>query len=161
MPDGSRRGTWLVVGLGVGAAVCWVLPLIQPHGLYAGYYGYRDVIVGFVLTLVWLAALAVRLSPERWRRPLAIRLTTVLGALLLTTAVCDIGYTVAAVKIGHFWYGSMYIPRAENEPDRELIWKNRPGLVWRGQKSSVCYRIDLRNDENGFRNPMGVRQSDV
>jgi hypothetical protein len=46
-------------------------------------------------------------------------------------------------------------------PDPELVWKRAPGLAWRGRKTPFCDEVAYRTDENGFRNPPGLRRADV
>lgn len=149
------------VVLGFLAGRQWLRPLAHPHGYYAGVYKFADIELGTVLTLVWLAVFVVTLSPARWRRPLALRVGTAVGAALFTIAFCDLAYTFWSVRFGHVLCGRHAFPRVTTQADPELIFKHRPGIRWQGRKTPECDFVDFRTDEKGFRNPSGIRRADL
>ena len=160
-PEGVRAATgaaWRpVLLLGMAALACWVVPPLRGHD----HYKPIEVYLGSFAALAWLASLAVALAPARHRRPLAVRLMALLVALLIAVPLGDLACTLASVRFGYLWYYSLSFARAENEPDPELIWKRRPGLLWRGRKTPDCDPVVYRTDEHGFRNPPGIRRADL
>ncbi|MDR3637350.1 MAG: hypothetical protein P4L84_26335 [Isosphaeraceae bacterium] len=165
--DGPRltRLRWIwpaaTVVLGYIAGNRWLHPLARPKGYYGGYYRYSDIEIATVLTILWLVVFAVTLVPAQRRRGLALRLGTLAAAALVTAAFCDIAYTAWSIRFGHVLCGHHAFPRMTTQPDPELIFKHKPGVAWHGRKTSECQLIDFRTDENGFRNPPGIRQADV
>lgn len=160
----SRPGVaWrAVLILGAVVFACWVLPTLRGRGPYGrGVSQFVLVHVGIFAALAWPASLAVALAPDRYRRPLRLRLMAVLAALLVAVPIGDLALTLWSVRVRHFWYHSMSFARAENSPDPELIWKRRPGLSWRGRKTPFCDEIVYRTDEHGFRNPPGIVRADI
>ena len=159
----ATRGVWRpVLLLGVVVLAFWAFPALRGHGPYGhGLIKLLLVYTGIFAALAWPASLAVALSPPRYRRPLAMRLTAVLVAFMVGVPLGDAATTLWSVRFGNFWYYSMCFSRSVNTPDRELIWKRRPGLIWRGRKTPYCDEVDYRTDENGFRNPAGIRRADV
>jgi hypothetical protein len=158
-----RLGRWALatVVLGYLAGTCWLRPLSHPRGVYGGCYRISDVQTATVLSLFWLATFALILAPVRCRRRLAIRLGAAGAAALLTAAFCDLTYTLWSVHLGHVLCGRHAFPRATTLADAELIFKHKPGVSWRGRKTPECQLVDFRTDENGFRNPPGVRRADL
>lgn len=158
----SRRARRLIVALGAICLVCWLLPALTGHGPYGrGVVKLLHIHVGIFAALAWPASLAVALAPAGYRRPLALRLSAVLVALFVAIPLCDLATTLWSVRFGHFWYFSMCFSRSVNAPDDELIWKRKPGLVWHGRKTPYCDEVHYRTDENGFRNPQGMRRADI
>jgi len=154
----ARWAVWRpVVLLGMLCLVCWRVPLL--HG--RGHYKVIDLYLGAFAVLAWLASLAIALAPVRFRRPLALRLMTVLGAFLIGVPVGDVASTLWSVRFGSLYYYSLRFPRSENTPDLELIWKRKPGLHWYGRKTPDCEEVAYRTDENGFRNPPRIRRADI
>ncbi len=158
-----RRWAWPLITLFVGieAAAKWINPLFHPKGTYAGHYRFTDIEFATILTIAWLALFAITLSPIHLRRGRATKLGTVLSVFLLTGAVCDQTFTYWSVWFGHVWCGVHAFSIRTTEADPELIYKHRPGITWTGQKTPECYRIDFRTDEQGFRNPPGIRQANL
>ena len=159
----SRVGRWrLVVLLGAVIVGCWVVPALRGQGPYGrGLLRYVVIYLGIFAVPAWLACLAVALAPERYRRPLALRLMAVLVAIVVAVPLCDLAATLWSVRFGHIWFHSMSLPRGENTPDPELIWRRRPGLSWRGRKTPFCDEVVYRTDENGFRNPPAIGRADI
>jgi hypothetical protein len=139
----------------------WVGPLFRPRGAYAGHYRFFDLELGALGVVGWLGVVAVALCPGRLRRAFAIRLITVLGALLIATVVIDLACVVWTARVARFWYHGLEFAARDNVPDPVLIWMHRPGLSWHGRKTPDCETIDFRTDEQGFRNPPGIRQADI
>jgi hypothetical protein len=158
-PSGPRP--WFICLFGAAVLAWWVGPLLWPRGGYAGHYRYFDLELGVVAAVAWLAVAAVALCPSRLRRAFTIRLVTVLGTLLITASVCDVACVVWAVRVARFWYHGLEYAVRDNVPDTVLIWKHRPGLSWHGRKTPDCDPIDFQTDEQGFRNPPGIRQADI
>jgi hypothetical protein len=162
---GGRRGRWYQVGLvalfGLAVVAWWAMPLLRPRGAYAGHYRFFDIEIGVVGAVASLAMLAVTVCPARWRRALTLRLVTVLGAMLIAEAVTDLAYVVWSVRVANFWYARNHYSYRYNVPDPELIWRHRPRIAWDGRKTNECQFVRFQTDENGFRNPPGVRQADL
>lgn len=158
-----RQWIWPVatVILGYVAASRWLHPLARPKGYYGGYYRFTDIEFGTALTLIWLAVLAVTLSPPARRRAIGLRVGTAVAALLLTVVFCDFTYTFWSIRFGHVLCGKHAFPKFTTQADPELVFKHKPGITWHGRKTPECQLIDFRTDENGFRNPPGIRQADV
>ena len=154
---------WRAVALfGAVVVACWVVPALRGQGPYGrGVFKILLVYAGIFAVPAWLASLAVALAPARYRRPLALRLMAVLFAIVVAVPMGDLALTVWSVRVGNFWYHTMSLPRAENMPDRELVWKRKPNLSWRGRKTPFCDEVVYRSDENGFRNPPGVDRADI
>jgi hypothetical protein len=159
----SMRGAWQgVLWLGAVVVACWVVPAVRGHGLYGrGLIKVAHAYAGIFAALAWLACLAVALAPARYRRALALRAMAVVAALLVAVPIGDVAFTVWSVRVGHLWYYSQCFPRSQNTSDPELVWKRAPGLNWRGRKTPQCDEVVYRTDENGFRNPGGIRRADV
>lgn len=152
----------LVVLLGIASAACWGVPLAREHGPYGhGFYKYAYIYAGLLLPLYWLASLTLALAPPSIQRPLTLRLLAVLVVVSLGLPVCDIAATVCAVRLGHIWYHGLCFARSQNRPDPELIWQRKPNLSWRGRKTPDCDEVVYRSDENGFRNPRGIRRAEI
>jgi hypothetical protein len=158
-PAGPRP--WFVAVFGAAVLAWWVGPLLWPRGGYAGHYRFFDLELGLVGAVIWLAVVAVALCPSRLRRAFTIRLVTVLVTLLFTASVCDVACVVWSARVARFWYHGLDYAVRDNIPDPVLIWKHRPSLSWHGRKTPDCEAIDFRTDEQGFRNPFGIRHADI
>jgi hypothetical protein len=163
-PRGSWPG-WLALMLMWGAfAYTWLVPLFRPRGLYFwGHYQLRDVYVGIPLALVTICASVVMGSPARLHRQMALRMVTLFLTVIVVLFLIDAFY--ALVFLGA-WRSNYYLdlgdmPRRYNAPDKELGFKTIPGLSWQGRKNSDVREVNFRTDENGFRNPRGLRQADI
>jgi hypothetical protein len=158
----ARSARQHVVGLlGLAVLALWVTPLIRPRGIYWGRYHVLDLEVGLVGALVWASSAAVSAAPARRRRLLALRLATFGVVALLTTVVCDLSYVVWTARVRHFWYYGRAFGHASHAADPDLVWRFRPGFAFRGRANPFSHLVDFRTDEQGFRNPPGVRQADV
>jgi hypothetical protein len=145
----------------VAVAGWWVVPLIRPRGVYARCYHIFDLEIGVVAALIWWGWWAISAAPPRWRRPLALRLATVCGAMVLATVACDVFSVVWNARVRHFWYYGQSFPYSAHTFDPEYIWKFRPGFGYRGRANPFSHDMIFRTDENGFRNGPGVRQADL
>ena len=170
MQDGPRPilgsfARWLgdrrVTLLSLAALAWWVIPLARPRGAYGGCYRILDIEFGILAALLALVSAAVGSVPARMRRAVALRLGVALGAIVLTAAVCDVGYVVWAVQGRHFWYYGQEFARDAHEHDPELVWKFRPGFSYQGRANPFSHDVRFETDEHGFRNPRGMTQADV
>lgn len=59
------------------------------------------------------------------------------------------------------WLYNTDISSRDNLRDAELGFVRKPGLNWTGRMVPGLPATTYRTDENGFRNPAGIRQSDV
>jgi hypothetical protein len=158
----TRSAWWPVLWLGAVVVACWAVPAVRGRGLYGhGLFKAVHAYSGIFAAPAWLASVAVALSPSRYRRALSLRLMTVLGALAVAVPVGDLAAALWSVRVGHIWYHEQCFPRGQNVPDPELVWKRAPGLTWRGRKTPFCDEVVYRTDENGFRNPAGLRRADI
>ena len=159
----AGRSIWTsVLLLGALVLACWAWPALNRRGLYGhGLITLIHVYTGIFAVLAWLASLAVAVTPPPYRRRLTVRLLAILAALVVAVPLGDLASTLWSVRVRHFWYYSMSFVRSQNTPDPELIWKRTPGLTWRGRKTPACDEVVYRTDENGFRNPPGLRQADI
>ena len=160
-----RVGTWLGLAL-LGLAFCylWILPVFRPRGDFLwGYYRLKDLLAGIPVALATLFALAVLASPSNYRRPLALRLTSVFISAMAILFICDIAYALFVVGAWrpNFWLDQAHITRRYSIADRELGFVRKAGLSWRGHIPEVNRFIDYRTDEHGFRNPAGVQRADI
>lgn len=156
-------GAWgVALFSGLLALACWLPPVLAglgPNG--RGSYRPLHLYLGVFGTLTFLASLSVGLVPHRWKRRLAVRLIVLVSVLMVSGLVGDLTLTLWSGRIAHFWYYSLCFSHSQNVPDRDLVWKRRPGLVWRGRKTPDCDEVVYRTDERGFRNPPGIRRADI
>ncbi len=157
--------TWLgMITLGALFFYLWILPLFWPRGDFlGGYYRLKDIYLGIPVALCFLSALAVFAVPKRYRRSLALRLASITISLMLTLLVCDAAYALVfnGAWRANFWLDQGHISRRYSMADEELGFVRKPGASWRGFVPDVNRIVDYRTDENGFRNPEGVRRADV
>lgn len=160
-PD--ARGFWrLDLFLGCAAAACWGVPLLRGHGPYGhGILKFVYVYAVLLLPIYWVASLAVAFARPSIRRPLTIRLLAILTGVTFALPVIDVGATIYSVCRGQIWYHGMCYARSQNTADPELVWHRKPNLNWRGRKTPDCAEVLYRSDENGFRNPAGIKQADI
>ncbi len=170
MPNGSRQFLTTCVRslkarrvplFGFGVLAWWIVPLIRPRGPYAECYRLLDLEIGVVATLIWAVCALVAAAPPARRRPLALRLTVALGALLITAVICDLAYVTWTVRARRFWYYGQDFPYDAHLNDPELVWKFRPGFAYEGRANPFSHKVRFQTDENGFRNPRGITQADV
>ena len=155
-----RCGWSIVAGLsGVALVVWWVYPLVHARGVYGGHYRVLDIELGAAAALAWVGLALVAATPERRRRWVGIRVATAVSTALMTLALCDLVYACGSMMIGG--RGLLALRSSATIADPELRWKHPPGLVWHGRKTPFCRYIDFQTDENGFRNPAGIRQADL
>jgi len=114
---GDRRVTLLSLAV----LAWWVIPLTRPRGSYGGFYRVLDLEVGILLALTALASAAVAAAPHRMRPTLALRLGMALSAVVITVAMCDLGYVIWSVHHRHFGHYSREFTRDAHgrDPERE------------------------------------------
>lgn len=165
--DASQRSwvAWLFLALVWAASIyLWIVPIVRPRGQYLwGHHRLSDIFLGIPLGLAALCATAVALTPPTRRRRLAFRLITLYIATIAMGLVLDLGYTFGVLRI---WQPNMYldlgaISRQYGRPDAELGFTRKPNLSWHGQATKDTKQVEFRTDENGFRNPPGIRQADI
>ncbi|MGH9905146.1 MAG: hypothetical protein ACRD8U_06115, partial [Pyrinomonadaceae bacterium] len=156
---------WLgLAALGAVFFYVWIVPLFRPRGDFLrGYYRLKDIYLGIPVGLVFLSALIVLVVPHRYKRRLALRLASVSISLLFALFVCDAAYAlvVNGAWRANFWLDQGHISRRYSKADNELGFVRKPGVSWRGFVPDVNRVVDYRTDEQGFRNPDGVRRADV
>lgn len=182
----SWRSTWLrrllwgsaLLLLWAAFVYTWIVPLVRPVGPYLwGHYGWREIYTGIPVAFATLCATAIALSPARYRRPLALRLTVVW--LSTTTAIftADALYTIGVVGVGQpdYWLDQAHISRRDNVADSELGFVRKPGISWSGNPLereapalALQHRsheegrlVHYRTSENGFRNAPGQSRADI
>jgi len=159
------RPKWvLLVLLGAAFIYLWVLPIFQPQGYYLwGHYQLRNIYLGIPVGLATLSVVIVTLSPARHRRRLTLRLTTLSLTIVVLVFGIDMVYTLGylgAWRPNPYLDSELsYVPRAFNIHDDELGWRRKPRISWSGDCDGRY--VYYRTDENGFRNPLGVRSADV
>lgn len=156
---------WLGLGL-LAAAFCYlcILPLIRPRGDFLwGYYRLKDLMLGIPIALATLFAAVVLASPSKYRRPRALRLASVFISVVGVIFLCDIVYVfiVKGALRPDFWLDQAHIPRTYSAADGELGFVRKPGVSWRGYIPELNRSVEYRTDENGFRNPAGVKRADI
>lgn len=142
----------------------WVLPLFRPRGDFLwGLYRLKDIYLGIPVGLATLCAMVVLVVPTRYRRPLALRLTTLCIFVVMLLFVCDFGYTLRVLRTSkaNFWLRQAFIPEGYSAADNELGFVRKPSASWRGYIPGANRIVDYRTDENGFRNDFGVRRADI
>lgn len=161
----SHWRSWLTLSLLWGASAwVWALPLLRPRGQYLwGHYQIRDIYLGLPLALATLCATLVMFSPERVRRTRALRLTIVCSALLLTVFAVDLIYTFMFVGIlrTNLYFDIGGISRRQHRIDSELGFVTLPHLSWYGRTNRDTREVSVRLDENGFRNPDGIKRAEI
>ena len=168
LSDLSRRVSpigWLIfICLWIAAVYIWIVPLVRPRGQYLwGHYQLRDIYIGIPLALATICVTIIIGQPVKRRRQAALRLGTFNVTLLVLLFIFDAAY--ALLFLGA-WRPNFYLdlgdmPRRYNVPDKDLGFKTIPGVSWRGRKNGEVNEVIFRTDENGFRNPTGVKQADI
>src|SRR5207248_3149731 len=59
------------------------------------------------------------------------------------------------------WLDGVTVARYGHLPDRELGFIRKPFLDWTGVHEPGAKPVRYRTDENGFRNPPGIKQADI
>ena len=158
---------WLLsIVLWISAAYFFILPLARSRGPYGwGHFRLIDIYLGVPLML--LSACAMLYLINRSYRRTALRLTIVIISCLLTFFVLDFTYALALQGSARnsaatdFWFIQGWLDRENNLPDEELGFVRKPRLFWQGQPVPDGKSVTYRTDEQGFRNPLGVRHSDI
>ncbi len=166
--DGGGVRAWLsfvLTVLAVGYLLVW--PLFRPHGIYFGWrYRLPDLYLGTPLLVAAVCMLIVRLTPASRRRPRALRLTTGYLAVFIAVFGLDLAYALVGTtlfRLPHYdiWLYSSGMSSRTNVRDAELGFIRKPGLSWVGESVKGLPATTYRTDENGFRNPAGLRRADV
>lgn len=158
-----QQGLALII-LSIAFFYLWILPLFQPRGDFLwGYYGLKDIYVGIPVGLALICALLVLAAPRRFKRPLAIRLTSISISIVFTLFLCDVAYALVVNEVwrANFWLDQAHIARRYSTADPELGFIRKPFVSWRGYVAGVNRIVDYHTDENGFRNPVGTKRADV
>jgi hypothetical protein len=161
-PIGGSVGSLILLWLAF--LYVWVLPILRPRGDYGwGHYRLIDLYLGVPLALLTLGATLVALSPERVRRPLALRLLSVGIALGLSALLFDLTYVLGVRKIGqaNYWLDTVGLLRSANRPDPELGYARKAHLQWSGYALDSARPMEYRTDEHGFRNASSAGPVDV
>jgi hypothetical protein len=165
-PAGGRG--WIALGLlALATSYFLLLPWFRPHGIYFGYrYRLPDLYLGTPLLLATICALIVQCTPASRRRPRAIRLIIAYVLLAGTVYGIDVAYAaIGTTMLGlpHYdiWLYSSGISSRDSLRDDQLGFLRKPGLNWTGETAPGFPVTTYRTDENGFRNPPGIRQTDV
>ncbi|HYE65988.1 MAG TPA: hypothetical protein VD966_10415 [Pyrinomonadaceae bacterium] len=158
--------SWLSFMLLAAAfAYIWVLPLIRPRGSYLwGHYQLRDIYAGIPVGVAMLCAVIIMAAPARYRRALALRLVVLSFTVVALIFAIDAGYTLGYLEAWRvnpsFDLGGLN--RKYNLHDAELGFIRKPEFVWSKPRDKDTGRpVYFRTDENGFRNPLGLRQADI
>ncbi len=133
--------------------------------------------MGIPLGFATLSITAIMLSPKRYRRPLALRLTVLSLATVTALFGLDLAYTLGYLGVwqSNFWLDQADISRQHSVADSELGFVRKPWISWHGDpmnreapslvQQNRAYQEDryvhYRTDENGFRNPPGLRRADI
>jgi hypothetical protein len=157
--------SWTGLGL-LSAALAWfwILPIWNPRGPYLwGHYRFTDVYAGLPVALVTFCVALVLFAPVRSRRPLALRLSVMCVALIVSLAVVDLIYSLVVVGAwrSDYWLDLAHIERRYSVSDAELGFVRKPLIQWRGRNPSVGRIVEYRSDEHGFRNPPGLNRADI
>jgi hypothetical protein len=164
---GNRRSWYPRVGLLVLALAFLyvvVLPLVRPRGAYLwGHYRLLDIYAGVPLVLAVLCVIAILAAPAYRRRGVALRATTVTGAVLFALFLVEVAYTVAQPRFHapDFWLDGGGIERAYSITDPELGFARKPNVAWHRSAPEGGRPVSYRTDTNGFRNPAGIIRGGV
>jgi hypothetical protein len=142
----------------------WIVPLFYPRGLYFwGHTRLYDIYAGIPIGIVTLCLTVVMLTPLRFRRQVAMRLTVIAISLIALIFLFDAFY--ALVIMGgwrsSYWLDQAHIPRRYSREDSILGFTRRPGITWVGQLPFDQRTVEYRTDEHGFRNPPSIGQADL
>lgn len=157
-------GALVLMLLVAGVIYLWILPLFRPRGEYLwGHYRLKDIYLGIPVALIAICVVAILAVPIRNRRIFSLRFGTLMVAVLVALAICDIGYAFAVMGVwrGDFWLDQAHISRRYSVPDSELGFVRKPKVSWRGYVPDVNRMVEYRTDENGFRNPPHGQQADI
>ena len=162
------RGSWSV-WLGISLLVLafvyiWLVPFLRPRGeLLGGYYRIKDIYLGIPVGVAMIVAFVVLVTPRRLRKAVSLRLIPVSIALLAAIFVSDAVYALGVMGAwwSDFWLDQAHISRKHSVPDDELGFVRKPGISWRGFVPDVNRMVEYRSDENGFRNPPGIRRAEI
>lgn len=142
----------------------WIIPLFRPRGAFLwGHYRVKDIYLGIPIALAAVCALIVLLAPQRYRRKIALRLTTVALALLFALALCDVGYAFGVMGAAqeNYWLDQAHISRRYSTGDPELGFVRKPFVSWRGYVPDANRVVEYRTDKNGFRNATERQRADI
>lgn len=164
----QKSWSWfpLLAGLLLAGAFSyvWILPLFRPRGVFLwGHYRVKDIYLGIPIALATFCVLVVLLVPERYKRKIALRLTTVALALVLGLALCDAAYAFGIMGAAQqdYWLDQAHISRRFSTGDPELGFVRKPFVSWRGYVPDANRVVEYRTDKNGFRNATEQQRADI
>lgn len=156
---------WICLALlWAATAYLWIWPLWRPLGPYLwGHYRFLYVYFGLPVALITFCATLGGLAPARLRRAVALRLTAACMALIVTVVAVDVVYSLGVVGAWRpdYWLDQGHINRRYSTGDAELGFVRKPHIKWRGHAAGIERLADYRTDEQGFRNPPGIRRADI
>lgn len=158
----KRKAFWISVALlWAACAYLLALPLLWPRGPYWGRYQLAHLVFGLPLGVIALAVSTFAALPARRRRNAAIGAAVALSASAISFLALDVVYTLVFLGAWrpNYWLDRAHIPRRYSLPDNELGFVRKPGVSWRGELEGR--EVFYRTDENGFRNPPGVRSAEI
>jgi hypothetical protein len=142
----------------------WIVPLVVPRGVYLwGHYRIRDLYLGFPVAVATFSALLALSRPPEQRRRAALALTAAGIGLVLSVYAVDVLYVFGFLGLWRtdYWLDYINIPRTIGITDSELGYTLKPGVSFHGRKNEYAYDTLYRTDENGFRNPLGLRAAEI
>ena len=142
----------------------WIVPLFRPRGIFLwGHYRLKDIYIGIPIALTAICVLVVLLVPERYKRSLSLRLTTLAIALLVALAICDAIYAFGIIGAWkpNYWLDQAHISRLYAAEDPELGFVRKPFVTWHGYVPEVNRMVEYTTDKNGFRNSTDLQHADI
>lgn len=162
----ARRPRWRAeaayVLLWLGAAWFWLVPRLFPRGPYfGGHMSLADFYAGLPIAVAAIGATTVRLLPRRYQRPIGLRLAAIGLALWLGAVAVDSIAVAWRMARWDYWFDYHKVIRNGNHLDPLLGWVRDPNIVWMDKDAGTGGALRYTTDENGFRNPRGLRSADI
>ena len=161
------RGWLAFLVLTLAASYFLVVPIFRPHGIYFGWrYRLPDLVFGALSLTTAICVLIVQCTPAARRRVRALKITAAYVVVLVTVLSLDlafvfIGTTLLGVNHTDVWLYDKGIQSRDNIRDDELGFMRKPNLDWSGPPMPGLPPVRYQTDENGFRNPVGIKQAGV